>query len=87
MVWARLLCRCGKEGIFFRESRRFLEGGYALRRVATDMGTQGLDLMKSETKPTWTSQQSVEHQLKLLDGLTLDKSGGYFQHTGEAIPW
>ena len=51
------------------------------------MGTQGTNLMKSGATPTWTSQQSVEHQLKLLDGLTLDKSGGYFQHTGETIPW
>ena len=51
------------------------------------MGLQGQDLMKTTAQPTWTTPQSVELQIKLLDGLTPDKSGGYFQHTGEAIPW
>lgn len=58
-------------------------------RVATDMGRQGQELYNKEanTNPTWTTEQSVELQIKLLDGLTPDKSGGYFQHTGETLDW
>lgn len=56
-------------------------------RVATDMGMGGQTLMKTKEKPTWTAEQSVELQLKLIDGVTPDKSGGYFQHTGEVLPW
>lgn len=55
--------------------------------VATDMGLQGQELMKTKANPTWTTEQSVELQIKLLDGLTPDKSGGYFQHTGETLDW
>lgn len=56
------------------------------RRVDTDMGRGGQDLLQ-KAKPTWTAEQSVELQLKLIDGITLEKSGGYFQHTGETLPW
>ena len=67
--------------------RALSEEGACGCRVATDMGSGGQELMATNAKPTWTTEQSVEIQLKLLDGLTPDKSGGYFQHTGETLDW
>jgi len=50
------------------------------------MGNGGRDLLKA-AKPTWTAEDSVRHQLTLIDGATLERSGRYFQHTGEVKEW
>jgi len=55
-------------------------------RVDTDMGNGGRDLLKA-AKPTWTAEDSVRHQLTLIDGASLERSGRYFQHTGEVKEW
>lgn len=51
------------------------------------MGNRGADLMNTTARPTWTAEDSVKAQLQLIDSATLEKSGGYYQHTGEALPF
>ena len=46
--------------------------------VKTDMGGPNADI---------TSQNSIKSMLQFIDTLTLDKSGGYYDYTGQAIPW
>ena len=53
-------------------------------RVRTDMG---MHAASEESEPEQTPEESVKEQLKLLDGMTLEGSGGYYQHTGERLPY
>ena len=53
-------------------------------RVRTDMGMHAAD---EENEPEQTPEESVKKQLKLIDNMSLDGSGYYYQHTGEKIPY
>lgn len=54
--------------------------------VDTDMGS-GAAGMLGMAKPPLTAPTSVAMQLKLIDGLTLEKSGTYFNHEGNIVPF
>ncbi len=46
--------------------------------VRTDMGGTGADL---------TVQESVAHMLRVIDGLTPDRSGAFLNYDGAPLPW
>lgn len=46
--------------------------------VKTDMGG---------AKANIAPEDSIKSMLEFIDTLTLDKSGGYYDHTGRSIPW
>ncbi len=54
--------------------------------VDTDMGS-GAAGMLGVPKPPLTAPTSVAMQLKVVDGLTLEKSGTYFNHEGNIVPF
>ena len=53
-------------------------------RVRTDMGMHAAD---EENQPEQSPEESVKKQLKLFDDMTLEGSGGYYQHTGDRLPY
>ena len=53
-------------------------------RVRTDMG---MHAASEESQPEQSPEESVKKQLKLFDGMTLEGSGWYYQHTGEKLPY
>ncbi|CAK0785546.1 hypothetical protein CVIRNUC_008756 [Coccomyxa viridis] len=52
--------------------------------VRTDMGMHAAD---EENQPEQSPEESVKKQLKLFDDMTLESSGGYYQHTGDRLPY
>ncbi|BDA47289.1 Uncharacterized oxidoreductase C663.09c [Coccomyxa sp. Obi] len=54
--------------------------------VDTDMGSSATDGLGIE-KPPLDPPTSVGMQLKVIDGLTLEKSGTYFNHEGNGLPF
>ncbi|CAL5224415.1 g7097 [Coccomyxa viridis] len=52
--------------------------------VRTDMG---MHAASEESQPEQSPEESVKKQLKLFDGMTLEGSGWYYQHTGEKLPY
>lgn len=54
--------------------------------VATDMGATAADTLGID-KPSLDAPTSVSCQLKVIDGLTLEKSGTFFNHEGNVVPY
>ncbi|CAK0786478.1 hypothetical protein CVIRNUC_009691 [Coccomyxa viridis] len=55
--------------------------------VITDMGNSGSEAFDGKAAPTLSAEDSIKCQLKLIDSADLSKSGKYFAHTGEPLPW
>ena len=47
----------------------------------------GMHAADEENQPEQSSEESVKKQLKLFDDMTLEGSGGYYQHTGDRLPY
>ena len=60
---------------------------HASCRVITDMGNSGSEAFDGKAAPTLSAEDSIKCQLKLIDSADLSKSGKYFAHTGEPLPW
>ena len=56
-------------------------------RVITDMGNSGAEPFDGKAGPELTVEDSVRYQLKNIDGADLSKTGLFFAHTGERLPW
>ena len=54
--------------------------------VDTDMGVGAAGVL-GLAKPPLTAPTSVAMQLKVVDGLTPEKSGTYFNHEGNIVPF
>lgn len=54
--------------------------------VATDMGNTATDALKVDRAPL-TPRESVSFQLEVVDGLTLENSGSFFNHQGNVVPY
>ena len=54
--------------------------------VATDMGSTAAGTLGIETPPL-EAPESISCQLKVIDGLTLEKSGTFFNHEGAVVPY
>ena len=53
--------------------------------VATDMGNSPAATVGA--KPELDARTSITMQLKVIDGLALEQTGTFFNHTGKAVPW
>lgn len=51
------------------------------------MGNSGAEHFDGTVGPDLTPEDSVKAQLKVIDGADLSKTGGFFAHTGEPLPW
>lgn len=51
------------------------------------MGSGAADELANGARPDLTPPKSVAAQLKVIHGLTPDKTGSFFSHKGEVIPW
>jgi hypothetical protein len=38
-------------------------------------------------KPDLDAHTSISMMLKVIDGLSLDQSGTFYNHTGKVVPW
>jgi short-subunit dehydrogenase len=54
--------------------------------VATDMGSTATGTLGIEAPPL-EAPESISCQLKVIDGLTLEKSGTFFNHEGAVVPY
>ncbi len=54
--------------------------------VDTDMGSSATDEL-GMGKPPLDPPTSVAAQLKVIDGLTPEKTGTYFNHEGDVLPF
>ncbi|KAK9905640.1 hypothetical protein WJX75_003666 [Coccomyxa subellipsoidea] len=52
--------------------------------VATDMGNTATEALKVDRAPL-TPRESVSFQLEVVDGLTLENSGSFFNHQGDVV--
>lgn len=54
--------------------------------VDTDMGSSATDEL-GMGKPSLDAPTSITAQLKVIDGLTPEKTGTYFNHEGNVLPF
>jgi norsolorinic acid ketoreductase len=55
--------------------------------VQTDMGSEAAELNGTAKAAPVTPQQSVNGQLKVIDGATRETSGRLWNFRGKEIPW
>ena len=54
--------------------------------TATDMGAGAAGVLGVDP-PELQAPTSIAGMLKILDGVTLEQSGGYFNYRGETVPY